>query len=431
MSEFHAIAIDGPAASGKSSVARRVAQAFGFNFVNSGAMYRAVTWLALEQGVSPSDSKAVVDLLNQTEFGCGVRDGESTIAINGRELDTELHGDAVNENVSAISAIPEVRERQVAEQRRYRDVANVVMEGRDIGTVVFPDTPYKFYLDASSEVRARRRGAQGIVDNIRRRDQLDSTRKTAPLRVAKDALVIDTSYLSLDEVVEKVVFHLRARGLKPCEPEFPPTRMTSAYLVAVTLARWLSRNLYGLDRHHSEKANFPGGCFVAANHTSFLDPPLTAAAMDEAIYFLARKSLFDHPLNAKFYPDLNAIPLNQDRPDLSTMRTIIQLVKNGSKVLIFPEGERSYDGQLLPAQRGVGMLIAKSRAPVLPIRIFGAHEIYPRGSKRPKPTGKLDVVFGDPIYFSEEEFGRGKQGYQAISDRVVAEIAKLKLPGAK
>jgi len=204
------IAIDGPAASGKSTVARMVAKELGIVFVNSGAMYRGFTWWVLENKIDPSNSLLVVELLGKTTFTCGEQDRVGTLAIDGRPLgDEEFHAGEVNRNVSAIAAIPEVRERLVSEQRKYAKVSGVAMEGRDIGTVVFPDTPHKFYIDASPEVREERRRAQGIVDTIAERDKKDSSRKASPLKIADDAVVIDSSHLSAEEVAEKVLAEIR------------------------------------------------------------------------------------------------------------------------------------------------------------------------------------------------------------------------------
>ena len=207
------IAIDGPAASGKSTVAKRVAAALGIVFVNSGAMYRAFTWWVLEKGLDPADTPAVLGLLARTEFTCGEDQGIGTIAVGGIPMTREeLSAPEVNAGVSLIAAIPEVRERLVAEQRRYASARGVVMEGRDIGSVVFPETPFKFYIDASPEVREARRRAEGIDDSIAKRDRIDSSRKASPLVVADDAVVVDSSFLSADEVVERVLEVIRERA---------------------------------------------------------------------------------------------------------------------------------------------------------------------------------------------------------------------------
>ena len=211
------IAIDGPAASGKSSVARALARRLGFVYVNSGAMYRAVTWFVLHQKLPPNEPTSVVALLSEMKMECGLRDGESTILIGAVDPTPFLCADEVNQSVSAVASVPEVRHALVALQRRYAQNYDVVMEGRDIGSVVFPETPYKFYVDASPEVRARRRAFQGQRDAIIERDRTDTARKTSPLIIAEDAHVIDSSNLTVDGVVGEIVGRLKLKGLKAAE----------------------------------------------------------------------------------------------------------------------------------------------------------------------------------------------------------------------
>ena len=208
------IAIDGPAASGKSSVARTLATRLGFVYVNTGAMYRAVTWHIVTKGVPVLDTGRVQELLNSTEIECGLANDESTIRIDGADPTPFLLSEAVNANVSAVSSIPEVRRILVAKQRIYAAANDLVMEGRDIGSVVFPETDYKFYIDASAEVRALRRQRQGLLDSITARDKVDSTRRTSPLIIAEDAHVIDSSNLTIDGVVGEIIGRLKMKGLE-------------------------------------------------------------------------------------------------------------------------------------------------------------------------------------------------------------------------
>jgi cytidylate kinase len=214
MSSAHRlIAIDGPAASGKSSVARELAQRLGYVYVNSGAMYRALTWHMLEHGVASDDAAAVADLANRTALTCELRGHDSVMLIGGVDPEPFLREDRVNDNVSRVSSVPQVREIIVAHLRRYALTDDVVMEGRDIGSVVFPETPFKFYIDASPEIRARRRAAQGQHDAIAARDRADSSRRTSPLIIAEDALVIDSSNLTIDGVVGEIIGRLKLKGL--------------------------------------------------------------------------------------------------------------------------------------------------------------------------------------------------------------------------
>ena len=212
-SSHFAVAIDGPAASGKSTLAKKLAQRLGLVMVNSGAMYRAITWKALQEGISPQDSAAVVTLLNRVDIECGVSDGGSTISIDGVDPGDELRSEAVNANVSAISAIPEVREKLVDLQRQYLRHHSVVMEGRDIGSVVFPDTPFKIYVDAAEHVRAARRSDVGEVDSVAQRDAADSGRDIAPLVVPEGATILDTSDHTIESGLDEAINILRRQGL--------------------------------------------------------------------------------------------------------------------------------------------------------------------------------------------------------------------------
>jgi len=209
----YAIAIDGPAASGKSTVARKLAERLGLIMINSGAMYRAIAWASIQKGVDANDTSAVVAMLGELDVSCGVRDQGSIILIDGTDPGDALKGDDVNARVSAIASIPAVRDLLVAKQREYLALGSLVMEGRDIGSVVFPDTPYKLYIDASEEVRLARRSAEGSVEELTKRDKEDSNRKMSPLVIAEGATVIDSSEMTIDQVVEKALELLIAKGL--------------------------------------------------------------------------------------------------------------------------------------------------------------------------------------------------------------------------
>ncbi len=208
-----AIAIDGPAASGKSTLARELARRLGVVMVNSGAMYRAVTWKALQENIDPANDAAVIEMLDRIDIQCG-EDGEaSTCTIDGIDPGDELRSQSINANVSAISAIPAVREKLVSLQRKYLDRTSIIMEGRDIGSVVFPETPYKIYVDADEHVRAARRTGDGEVDSVAKRDAADSERATAPLIVAEGAVILDNSHHTIESGVEAAIEILKQQGL--------------------------------------------------------------------------------------------------------------------------------------------------------------------------------------------------------------------------
>ncbi|MEY4482674.1 MAG: hypothetical protein RL693_126 [Verrucomicrobiota bacterium] len=213
MSSLKVIAIDGPAASGKSSVARRLAEKLGWIYVNTGNMYRAATLAVIESGVDYENEAEILRIAPTVNVECRIEGGKSVVRVNGHEVELELNSESVNRAVSYVARVPEVRAKLVAIQRDLGINHPVIMEGRDIGTHVFPEAPYKFYIDASEEVRAGRRGLQGQADSVRERDRMDSTRKTAPLMIAQDAAVIDSSEMTLDQVVETVLKKLQLAGL--------------------------------------------------------------------------------------------------------------------------------------------------------------------------------------------------------------------------
>jgi cytidylate kinase len=213
--EFHrVVAIDVPAASGKSSVARELARRLGFIYVNSGAIYRAITWYLLKKNINPEDSDRIAQALESAAITCCIQDSELRILVDNVDPADHLREDRVNERVSRVSRLPLVRQivgQKLHERARSDDL---VVEGRDIGSVVFPQTPYKFYVDASPEVRLQRRAAQGERDEIALRDHADFSRSVSPLVIAEDAHVIDTSHLTIKAVVNKIMARLKQMGLR-------------------------------------------------------------------------------------------------------------------------------------------------------------------------------------------------------------------------
>jgi cytidylate kinase len=214
------IAIDGPAASGKSTIGLRLANALGYLFFDTGVMYRAITWLALERGVDVQDEMAVTRLAEEAQIDVAPAskpDGRGCdVLLNGQDITWETRTRRVDENVSIVAAYRGVRQALSQQQRRIGRRGNIVMVGRDIGTVVLPNADLKIYLDATAEERARRRydeimarggkpNYESILARVIERDRIDSTRDVAPLKAAEDAVVLDSDHLNADEVFERVL----------------------------------------------------------------------------------------------------------------------------------------------------------------------------------------------------------------------------------
>ena len=210
------IAIDGPSASGKSTTAKGVAEKLGITHVDTGAMYRAVTLGLKLSEISPDDEAGVCQYLSEIEL---YFDANNKIHLNGIDVSHEIRSGDISSRVSAVSAIPEVREKMVIIQRRIAGEQDCVLEGRDIGTVVFPNAEFKFFLIADIDVRAKRRLIElekmgetktisELIEDIRRRDQLDSSRNHSPLIQADDAIPIDTSQLTINEQIKIIINHI-------------------------------------------------------------------------------------------------------------------------------------------------------------------------------------------------------------------------------
>ncbi|APF28768.1 cytidylate kinase [Clostridium sporogenes] len=205
------IAIDGPAGAGKSTIAKIIGKKLNIMYINTGSMYRAVTLMALENNIEPSDIESLKTLINSMDISFN----GNNIIVNGKDLEEDIRMPIINNNVSKYAAVEEVRELLVSMQQNISKKYNVIMDGRDIGTVVLKDAPYKFFITASAEVRAKRRlkelkekhiniDFEDVLKEIKERDYIDSNRKINPLKQSEDAILIDTSNFTIEEVVDKI-----------------------------------------------------------------------------------------------------------------------------------------------------------------------------------------------------------------------------------
>lgn len=487
------IAIDGPAGSGKSTVAHALAERCGLTYLDTGAMYRSVTEACLARGVAVDDPEAVVGVARGIRISFGqAADGSQTVTVDGEDYTHLIRTPEVDRNVSAVSAIPAVREAMVEQQRAIGATGDVVAEGRDIGTVVFPDAEVKVFLTADPAARAHRRAVQReggdaakdpsatadaaeesrILADLEQRDRLDSTREVAPLRPADDAVTIDSSALSVDEVVERIMALMQrakqgdGHGASPSskaqpEPEaageasskskprakakvdeggdeadgrlrafrhnsfddyydhgmreYPlPGRLLMGAVVGVVgglskvLWPWRIETPDAL--WHTDADH---GRVIVMNHTSMLDPVIVIAT--EWVHGRRVRSIYKSEFD-KFKPATwlfsraGAVPVERGTADIKAVRRAQHALQRGEDVLIYPEGTRiKSDDEEVTLHAGFALMAQLGRADVLPMAIVGARDITTRTRKVPH-FHRVYCKVGEPISFKSLGVkGRKKQ----------------------
>lgn len=203
--------------------------------------------------------------------------------------------------------------------------------------------------------------------------------------------------------------------------------MNLSYWLGHRIFRELAHGLFDYRVVGAEKLQFAGSAIVACNHVSFLDPPCVGIAFDEMVYSFARKTLFNNPLAGKILRSWQVLAVDRDKPDAASLKMTIRLLREGNKVIMFPEGTRSYDGVPQSGEAGVGLFIAKSKAPVLPVRLFGTYEAYPRNAKMLRPA-KITLVIGDLWQPDMKSYSEtGKELYQTLADEVMHRIRELRV----
>jgi cytidylate kinase len=491
------VALDGPASSGKSSVGAAAAGRLGYRFCDTGLLYRAVTWLALHRDVTPEDTEALVGLVDEIHL---VDDGTGRlahVAVDEVDRTAEVRGPDVDVEVSSYSGVAELRAALLQRQRRLVDGGRIIMAGRDIGTVVLPDADLKLYLDASVEERAARRArergiepasaeGQEILTELRRRDELDSTRIVAPLRAAEDAVVIKTDGNTFEMTVSVVVNTIRraaaARGIgdpppgadppaadppaaapdAPPAPQPPPepamrrerparaprrpmiptpvaTRLDPLVRLGSVVLRLIVRAIVRL-RIEGDLSAIPreGALIIAANHASSADPVLIGAFLNSAINrpinWLGKRELLEWGLTGWAFRRAGIHPVDRDAADLESFRTAMRILDAGQILAVFPEGTRSRDGALQRVREGVGMLAMRSGAVVLPVAVVDSDLMWPRGHLLPRFGKRVTVRYGTPLNVADALAASGdaprdrRAATEAATRLVMTRIAELLPP---
>ena len=393
------VTIDGPAGAGKSTVAKEVARRLGLERLDTGAMYRAVTLLALESGIDVSDPEACAGIARAMELSVGER-----VVVNGEDVTEQIRTPEVNDAVSVVAAHRQVREELVGRQRAWV-VANGggVVEGRDIGSVVLPDADLKIFLTADSAARAERRAAEETggadlavtAESIRRRDELDSTRPVVAARssAGRDRAGLDGSQCRLGRGGGAL------QAVKtPVAAPAPPTR---GDLIIYHICRFIA---VGVSRLYFPgtvmgRENLPaGGAFIVAPvHRSYVDWLIVARiTRRQRLRYIVKEEVWKSKLIGRILTACGAFPVNRSGADREALQRCQAVLMGGEPLVMFPEGTRRSGPVIEDLKDGVAYLALRAGVAVVPVGIGGSERAMPRGSSFPRPR-RVNVVIGAPV----------------------------------
>ncbi len=445
------VTIDGPCASGKSTIAKLLAHQLGFEHLDTGAIYRVIALWCFRHGWKESDASLFIPRLSEIQYECEVTDGFKVHKLNRVIVNDQIRTPEISQLASKLAAIQEVRDLATTIQRRLAKGKNVVVEGRDAGTVVFPRAPVKIFLVASKLERARRRllelqkkfpekegclSLEMMTKELEERDERDRNRELSPMIKPIDAVTVDTTGLSIHKVLKKIVKFVKLRSPKPPGEIWIKLvglrRARTNFLYKFTLLLTLviyklfyRLKVYGLENYPAEG---DVATIVAPNHISFLDPPAVGVACPSELHAMGIDYLFKIPIIKSILPRINVHPVSSQVTDAGVIRTVVSLLKEGKNVMIFPEGGRSDNNELLPFKRGVGVLAALTGCSITPTYVDGPYKIWKKGNIFPKPWGKVSVIFGKPIYWRDYEgkYASRREAEKAIMNDVRDQIQKMK-----
>ena len=415
------IAIDGPGGAGKSTVAKAIAKELGIIYVDTGALYRTIGLHMLKNGINPKDSENVVKALPDFTLELKFSEGKQVILLDGADVGDTIRTPEVSMAASAVSAIKEVREYLLNTQRDIAAKNSVIMDGRDIGTVILPNAEVKIFLTASPEARAKRRydeliakGQDVTYENVYaemvERDKNDSTRDIAPCVPAKDAVYLDNSKLDLEGTAREII---KIAKKKQSKRNF---YMKAHRLLAPPIRFFQRIHITGIENVPKE-----GGVIFCSNHIAAKDPIMIAAALNRQLRFVAKTELFSIHLLGSLIRKLDAIELNRGGADVGAIRKSIEAVKEGSALAIFPQGHRfpGVNPATTPIKSGAALIAYQSGCAVVPVCIKTKKFKY-------APFRRIDIIFGNPIENSELGFvNGGSDEYKVATAKIFSEILKL------
>ena len=420
------IAIDGPGGAGKSSLAKEVAKRLQIVYVDTGALYRTIGVYMLSSGIDPKDEEAVKPNLKDISLELKFIDGNQVILINGRIVGDEIRTPEASMAASAVSAHGSVREFLLMTQRSIAETNSVIMDGRDIGTVILPYAEVKIFLTASPEARARRRFEElktkgiettyeQVFSEMAERDKNDSTRAIAPCVPADDAIMLDNSELDVEGTIDAVIKIINGVKKKRAK-KWNPFYATCRFFINIFMHLFVRVRAVG-------KENIPkdGSLVLCANHIGIKDVFLIGISYPRQLFFLSKKEWFSVPVMSSIMRAWGAIPLDRGGRDVGALKNAVAVAKEGKTIALFPQGHRmpGINPKDTPVKSGAALIAYHAHADVLPVCIKTKDVKY-------KFMRKIEVIYGKPIKYSELGFEKGSIGeFKDATAKIFDEVCKL------
>lgn len=417
------IALDGPSGAGKSTIAKAAAAKMHYVYVDTGAMYRSIACYMVENGVDTDNKEEIISRLGEIDIKLVYQDEAQHVMLNGEDVSQKIRTPEISMAASAVSTVPEVRAFLLDLQKNMAKENDIIMDGRDIGTVILPNADVKIYLTASAEARAGRRFKElqekgdnstyeQVLEDIKQRDYNDMHRDVAPLKKADDAVEVDTTELDLQGSIDAVCRVIeeklavkknsvrseggreRTRALMELRPVTKTKKLGKLHLFFYWLLRWAALGVYHIMYKISFEGleNVPkdGSNIFASNHRSYQDPVFIALHTRVPLSYMAKEELFQGNKAFKLLiTSLGAFPVARGKGDTAVIDTAIEKLELGRNLAIFPEGTRSKDGKVGKGKTGVALIAAVAQTNVVPVGINFEGKL--------KFRSKVVIRFGKPV----------------------------------
>lgn len=416
------VALDGPSGAGKSSIAKSVAAKMKYVYVDTGALYRSIAYYVISKSVDTGNEEQIYSLLNEIDLKLVYKDGSQHVMLNGEDISEKIRTPEISMGAAAVSAFSKVREFLFDLQQNIAKENDIIMDGRDIGTVILPNADVKIFLTATAQERANRRFKElsekgdkstyeEVLRDIEQRDYEDINREIAPLKKAEDAVEVDSTNMSFQEVVDEIYRIINEKTSKKKDKssnikkgnnkEFPAIKPVKRgkelgkfgmffYRILRVIVTFIFKCWYNLSFEGVENIPTDGSNIFASNHRSYTDPILIAMPTRVPFSYMAKEELFKQNIFftwlIKFF---GAFPVTRGKGDTTAIDTSLEKLEMGRNLVIFPEGTRSKDGRVGKGKTGVALIAAMAQVPVVPVGINFEGEL--------KFRRKIVVRFGKVI----------------------------------